>query len=183
MTFTEIPLNGAYLVDLDRRGDERGFFARVFDAEEFAVQGLVTRFAQINTSCSAKAGTTRGLHFQVAPHGEAKLVKCLRGAIFDVIVDLRRSSDTYGHWFGTELNDQNRRMLYVPVGFAHGFMTLQDNTEIMYPSSSPYAPDAERILAWDDVNVGIKWPLEPTVLSEKDKNGAPLAAIGPYTGY
>ena len=183
MKFRPTDIEGCVLVDLAPRGDERGFFARLFDRDEFAQHGLETEFPQMNTSFSAFAGTLRGLHFQISPHGEAKLVKCLKGAIFDVVVDLRSGSDTYGRWVGAELTDANRTMMYVPKGCAHGFMTLVDGTEVFYPASSVYQGEAERALRWNAPDVGIVWPLEPAVISEKDANAGDLAQIGPQSGY
>lgn len=183
MRYTDTKIAECVLIDLEPRGDDRGFFARLFDREEFAARGLDHDFPQINTSHSAQAGTLRGLHFQIAPHGEAKLVKCLRGAIFDVVVDLRSGSSTYGEWFGFELTDQNRTMMYVPKGCAHGFMTLVDDTEVLYPVSGPYNESSERALRWNASGLGIAWPMEPTVLSEKDRHAGELVEIGPESGY
>ena len=169
MKYTPTSIQGAFVVDLEPRGDDRGFFARLFDADEFADHGMDRVYPQINTSMSVHAGTLRGLHYQVAPKGEAKLVKCLSGAIFDVVVDMRETSPTFQKWFGLELSSENRSMLYVPKGCAHGFMTLEDHTEVMYPASAPYAGDHERVLRWDDPTIGIEWPRKPTVLSDKDR--------------
>ena len=168
MKFEAIELAGAYLIDLDRFGDDRGFFARIFCEEEFGKQGLKTGITQINNSLSAMKGTLRGMHYQLAPHAEVKVVRCIRGSLFDVILDLRPDSPTFGRSFGAELSAENRRMLYVPEGFAHGFQTLEDGTEAIYFVTERYAPDAERGVRWNDPNFGIQWPLEPTVLSDKD---------------
>lgn len=183
MKYTDTKVAGCVLVDLEPRGDDRGFFARLFDRAEFAAKGLDCDFPQINTSHSAQAGTLRGLHFQIAPYGEAKLVKCLKGAIFDVVVDLRGGSATYGDWVGAELTDQNRTMMYVPKGCAHGFLTLVDDTEVLYPVSGPYNGSAERALRWNATGLGIAWPMQPTVLSDKDRDAGELAEIGPQSGY
>lgn len=168
MKFTQTPLAGAYLVDLEKRGDERGFFARFFCEKEFAAQGLETRFVQINNSLSAEAGTLRGMHYQQAPAAEVKLVRCLKGALWDAILDLRPNSSTFGQWFGAELSGENRRMMYVPRGFAHGFLTVQSDTEALYLVSAFYAPEAERGVRWNDPHFAIAWPAEPRVISEKD---------------
>ena len=169
MQFHETPLAGAYLIDLERRGDERGFFARAFCAKEFAAHGLATHFVQVNNSLSATKGTLRGMHYQLAPKAETKLVRCIRGALFDVILDLRRGSPTFGRSFGAELTADNRRMMYVPRGFAHGFVTLVDDTEVLYFVDAFYAPERERGVRWNDPRFGIGWPIPPAVLSEKDQ--------------
>jgi dTDP-4-dehydrorhamnose 3,5-epimerase len=168
MIFTELALAGAYMVDVNRVGDERGFFARSFCAEEFAAQGLAPVMTQCSVSFNAAKGTLRGLHYQAAPHAEEKLVRCSRGAIFDVIVDLRPGSPTYRRWFGTELTADNYRALYVPKGFAHGFMTLADDSEVYYMISVPYAAGSAAGVRWNDPAVGIRWPLPPAVIAERD---------------
>lgn len=168
MKFTELPLPGAYLIDLEKRGDDRGFFARCFCTNEFAERSLETQFVQANTSLSAQKGTLRGLHYQLAPKQEDKLVRCIKGSLYDVIVDIRENSPTYGQWYGAELSAKNHRMMYVPKGFAHSFLTLEDDTEAFYLVSEFYAPDCERGLRWNDPFFGIQWPLQPTVLSPKD---------------
>jgi dTDP-4-dehydrorhamnose 3,5-epimerase len=183
MRYTETSIPGVVIVDLEPRGDERGFFARLFDADEFAARGLEAVFPQISTSISVHAGTLRGLHYQVAPRGEAKLVKCLKGAIFDVVADMRAASPTFRQWLGVELSDENRRMLYVPKGCAHGFMTLANNTEVMYPASAPYAAAEERVLRWDDPAIAIAWPRAPAVLSEKDKTAPDFDVAYHGSGY
>jgi dTDP-4-dehydrorhamnose 3,5-epimerase len=174
MKFSPTPLFGSYLIDLEPRGDERGFFARYFCEQEFAANGLNTRWVQINNSLSTESGTLRGLHFQRPPHAEVKLVRCLKGAIWDVIVDLREDSETYGQWFGAELSASNRTMMYVPEGFAHGFVSLLPDSEILYLVSEFYTPEAEGTLLWNDPVVGIKWPITPVVISDKDANGKPF---------
>lgn len=168
MDFTETPLKGAYLIDLNRLGDERGFFARTFCTREFADVGLVTQFVQVNNSLSALQGTLRGMHYQLAPHAETKIVRCIRGALYDVIVDLRPESATFKQHFGVELTAENRQMLYVPKGFAHGFVTLEDDTEAFYFVDEFYAPDAERGVRWNDPAFAIDWPIEPLEISDKD---------------
>jgi dTDP-4-dehydrorhamnose 3,5-epimerase len=170
MIFTSTPLNGAYLIDLETRGDERGFFARAYCEQEFKAQGLATRFVQVNDSLSRQRGTLRGMHYQLAPKAETKLVRCIRGAIYDVILDLRVKSPTFGVSFGAELTAENRRMMYVPKGFAHGFITLVDDTEAFYFVDEFYAPQFERGVRWNDPRFNIEWPSFPSVLSEKDAN-------------
>jgi dTDP-4-dehydrorhamnose 3,5-epimerase len=165
---TETELKGAYTVDLERIGDERGFFARSFCEEEFAAHGLPRRMPQSSVSYNERRGTLRGLHFQAAPHGEEKLVRCTSGAIFDVIVDLREPSPTRHRWVGIELTAESRRALYVPKGFAHGFITLADATEVLYMMSVPYAPGFERGVRWSDPTFGITWPCEPLHISARD---------------
>jgi dTDP-4-dehydrorhamnose 3,5-epimerase len=164
MTFEETPVAGLWVVGLEPRGDERGFFARVFDDREFGERGLATHWSNVNDSLSAQRGTLRGMHYQVAPAAEVKLVRCIRGGLWDVALDLRT-----GQWFGVELTAENRRMLYVPEGCAHGFLTLEDDTEVFYLTSAQYAPEHERGVRWDDPAFGIEWPFEPTVLSDKDR--------------
>lgn len=168
MIFAATPLAGAYLVDMTRLEDERGFFARSFCAEEFAAQGLVAPVSQCSVSFNVRRGTLRGLHYQAAPHEEEKLVRCTRGALFDVAVDLRRESATFRQWFGAELSADNQRALYLPKGFAHGFLCLEDRTEVLYMISVPYAAEAARGLRWNDPAIGIRWPMEPEVLAARD---------------
>lgn len=179
MIFTELPLHGAYRVDLDRRADDRGFFARVFCTGEFAEHGLNTAWVQVNDSFNRAAGTLRGLHFQRPPMAEAKLVRCIRGAIWDVIVDLRAGSPTYGHWTALTLDDDNRAMIYIPAGFAHGFQTLRANTELLYFHSKVYSPAHEGGLAHDDAALAITWPLPVIGLSARDAAFPSLAALEP----
>jgi len=169
MIFTETPLAGAFLVDLDKRGDERGFFARAFCEREFVEHGLPPRFVQVNNSLSAHKGTLRGMHYQLAPKAETKLVRCIRGALYDQILDLREGSPTFGQSFGAELSAANRRMMVVPKGFAHGFITLEDDTEAFYFVDEFYAPERERGVRWDDPRFALSWPLAPVVLSDKDR--------------
>jgi dTDP-4-dehydrorhamnose 3,5-epimerase len=170
MKFHQTTLKDAMLIDLERRGDDRGFFARTFCVDEFAAQGLPTEFVQQNTSYSANKGTLRGMHFQTAPHGEDKLIRCLRGAIVDIIIDLRPDSPTYKKWEAFELDDVNKRQLLVPKGFGHGFQTVSDHVEVTYLVSAKYTPSAEGGVRWNDPAFGITWPLEPTDMSDKDRN-------------
>lgn len=170
MIFTETKLKGAFIIDLERRGDNRGFFARFFCRDEFEAHGLNPFVAQANTSHSNERGTLRGMHFQREPHHETKLVRCTRGALYDVIIDLRPDSSTFKEWIGVELTADNYRMLYVPDGFGHGFQTLVDDTEVTYLVSEFYAPRAEGGVRYNDPAFGIEWPGEATVLSDKDRN-------------
>jgi dTDP-4-dehydrorhamnose 3,5-epimerase len=169
MIFTPIPLAGAYLIDLEKKGDERGFFARAFCEHEFGQHGLVSHFCQVNNSLSAEKGTLRGMHYQLAPKAETKLVRCIRGALYDVILDLRRNSSTFGESFGIELSAENRRMIYVPKGFAHGFITLADHTEAFYFVDEFYSPEQERGVRYNDPKFKLDWPIAPIVISDKDK--------------
>ncbi len=168
MIFTASPLAGVYTVDMDRIEDERGFFARSFCSGEFARHGLEAPTSQCSVSFNARRGTLRGLHFQAAPHDEEKLVRCTAGAIFDVVVDLRFGSATRLKWFGAELSAGNHRALYIPKGFAHGFVTLADATEVFYMISVPHAPGFGRGVRWDDPAFAIDWPLQPVVISARD---------------
>ena len=170
MIFHKTDLNDAWLIDLDRRGDDRGFFARTMCAEEFAAHGMKTVYVQQNTSLSAQRGTLRGMHFQLPPYTEAKLVRCIKGAIVDIIVDLRQDSSTYLKHQAFELDESNRRQLYVPPGFAHSFQTVSDDAEVSYLVSAPYTPSAERGVRYNDPAFGIKWPVPVTVISDKDAN-------------
>jgi len=168
MKFHSTPVQDARLIELEKRGDHRGFFARLFCEQEFGEAGLETRFVQVNNSLSAKRGTLRGLHYQLAPAAEVKVVRCVRGALFDAIVDLRPDSPTYLKWFGAELSDENRLMMYVPRGFAHAILTLRDDTEALYLVSNFYSPDNERGLRWNDSRFAIDWPIRPVEISPKD---------------
>jgi dTDP-4-dehydrorhamnose 3,5-epimerase len=170
MIFTETPIPGAFLIDLEKRGDDRGFFARGFCEKEFAAHRLATRFVQVNNSLSAQRGTLRGMHYQLAPRAETKLVRCIRGALYDLILDLRPGSATFGQSFGAELTAENRRMMYVPKGFAHGFITLAEDTEAFYFVDEFYAPEHERGVRWNDPEFNLRWPIAPIVLSDKDAN-------------
>lgn len=172
MRFAGTRIEGAFVVSLEPRGDDRGFFARFFCAREFEAYGLDGRVAQINNSASSVAGTLRGLHYQRAPSTESKLVRCVAGSAFDVVVDLRKNSPTFGQWIGELLTPENRLMIYVPHGCAHGFITLSDSTEMIYLASSPYDGPNERVLRWNDPKFNIAWPREPSVLSPKDATAA-----------
>ena len=169
MIFTESPIPGVFTIDPQILQDDRGFFARGFCSNEFKEQGLEEIYVQCNLSYNKSRGTTRGMHFQKTPHEEVKLVRCISGAIFDVVVDFRKDSPTYLQWFGAELSAENRRMLYVPRGFAHGYQTLTDDAEVFYHVSEFYTPGAEGGLRWNDTKLGIKWPIQETdQISEKD---------------
>lgn len=170
MIFYETELTDARLIDIEPRGDKRGWFGRTFCTTEFGSAGLETVYVQQNASVSAEKGTVRGMHFQRPPNGEVKLLRCLRGAILDVIIDLRRTSPTFLRHQGFELSAENRRMLYVPKGFAHGFQTLTDDVEVSYLVSEPYTPASEGGVRFNDPLFGIVWPLPVTVISEKDTN-------------
>lgn len=178
MKFQETPLKGAFTVNLDRIEDERGFFARSFCEKEFSAQGLVSRFVQCNVSYNRLAGTLRGMHFQAEPHGEAKLVRCTRGSILDVVVDVRPDSPTYLKWFGKEISAESRMALFIPRGFAHGFQTLVDDSEVLYQMSEFFHPDSARGIRWDDPVLGIRWPLSNFIISEKDRAYPPLDKAG-----
>jgi dTDP-4-dehydrorhamnose 3,5-epimerase len=166
--FTETSLNGAYIIDLERREDARGFFARAWCRKEFEDHGLSPQCVQINVGFSPQKGTLRGMHYQVAPNQEVKVVRCTLGAIYDVIIDLRPDSPTHRRWTGVELSSGNRRMLYVPVGFAHGFQTIEENTEIYYQTSQFFAPDSARGVRYNDPAFGIEWPLAVAKISNAD---------------
>lgn len=178
MKFTETPLAGAFVVDIERREDERGFFARTVCVEEFAAAGLNGAFVQQSISWNPYAGTLRGLHFQVQPHEEEKLVRATRGAIFDVIVDLRKDSPTFTRTWSVELTADGRAAIYVPKGFAHGFQTLAANTEVLYEMTVRFHPDAGRGISWDDPELGIAWPMAPNerLVSQRDNELPMLAA-------
>lgn len=170
MIFTPTPLKGAFVIDVEKKTDERGFFARTFCANEFEKFGLKPNIAQSNISFNNKKGTLRGMHYQVAPNCETKLVRCTRGAIYDVIVDLRANSPTYLQHFGIELTAQNCTALYVPEMFAHGYLTLTDHAEVSYQVSEFYAPGAEKGLHYDDPKIAINWPIPIELVSTKDSN-------------
>ena len=169
MIFTKAPIEGVYLIEMEKRGDERGFFARAFCEKEFGAHQLATRLVQMNNSLSARKGTLRGMHYQLAPKAETKVVRCIRGALHDVVLDLRRESPTFGQTFGVELSAENRLMLYVPKGFAHGFVTLADDTEAFYLVDEFYSPEHERGVRWNDPRFAIRWPIQPVVMSDKDR--------------
>lgn len=175
MIFTETKLQGAFIVELEQRSDDRGFFARTFCQEEFAAHGLKTSIAQANCSFNHLAGTLRGMHFQYPPAAETKFIRCTRGALYDVIVDLRPDSPTYGQHVGVELSADNHTALYVPERFAHGFITLVDATEASYQVGEFYTPGCEGGLRYDDPDLAIQWPIAPTVISDKDQAWSSLA--------
>lgn len=170
MKFHETPIAGARLIEPERRGDERGFFARVFCRDEFEAAGLAAEFVQMNNSLSARRGTLRGLHYQLPPNAEVKVVRCIGGALFDVILDLRPDSPTAGQWFGAELTEHNRLMMYVPPGCAHAILTLTDEAEALYMVSAFYGPNEERGVRFDDPRFGIAWPIAPVEISAKDRS-------------
>jgi dTDP-4-dehydrorhamnose 3,5-epimerase len=170
MKFTETKLPGAYLIELEPRRDERGYFARAWCAEEFGALGLNTQIAQINVGHSLRQGTVRGMHLQRPPHAEVKLVRCTRGVVFDVMVDLRADSPTCGQWAGYELSPDNGRMLYIPEGFAHGYQTLTDEAEICYQTSRAYAAAAATGVRYNDPKFGIDWPLDVSTISDADQH-------------
>ena len=169
MIFTEMQLKGAFLIELQRLEDERGFFARSWCKREFDQHGLRSEFVQCNISFNRRRGTLRGMHYQIAPYEEIKLVRCTKGAIYDVIIDLRPDSQTFREWFSIELTEDNRKMLYIPEGFAHGFLTLRDNTEIFYQMSEFYMPGHAKDVRWNDPAFNIYWPIDVKVISEKDE--------------
>ena len=168
MIFTETALPGAYVIDLEPQVDERGFFARAWCAREFAARGLESRLVQSSISVTTRRGTLRGMHYQAPPHAEVKLVRCTRGAVFDVIIDLRPYSATYLRPFGVELTAENRLALYIPKGFAHGFQTVVDDTEVFYHMSEVYVAAAGRGLRWNDPTFAVPWPIVPPILIARD---------------
>lgn len=169
MKFKETKLKGAYVIEIQQLLDDRGFFGRSWCANELNEIGLKTNIAQANTSFSKKKGTLRGMHYQNDPYQETKLIRCTRGSIYDVIIDLRPESLTYKQWFGVELTQDNYKMLYVPEDFAHGFITLEDNCEVNYLVTQFYTPGAEAGIRWNDGQFNIQWPLNPVLISDKDK--------------
>jgi dTDP-4-dehydrorhamnose 3,5-epimerase len=168
MKFAETRLKGAFIIEPERQEDERGFFARTWCKEEFKRNGLNSRLVQCSISFNKKKGTLRGMHYQVEPHQEAKLVRCTRGSIYDVIIDLRPGSDTFKQWLAVELTSESRKMLYAPEGFAHGFQTLGDNTEVFYQMSELYRPEGAKGVRWDDPAFGILWPEADRIISDRD---------------
>ena len=170
MEFIETPLPGAWLVGLEPFEDDRGVFARAFSEEEFARQGRESHVSQANLSVNSREGTVRGLHLQRPPHEEVKMVRCVQGAVFDVIVDVREGSSTRRQWFGRELSAENGLLMNVPKGFAHGFQSMTDGAVVLYLTSEPYARESESGLRWDDPVIGIVWPLPVTAISEKDRS-------------
>lgn len=178
MRFEPAGLDGAWLLDLDRHEDERGFFARVWCAAEFRSRGLADTLEQCSLSFNRRAATIRGMHYQAAPREEAKIVRCISGAIYDVLLDLRRSSPTFMQWVGFELTSDNRRALYVPPGVAHGFQTLRDDVELLYLIDEAHEPSLARGVRWNDPAFGIRWPLPPTLVSERDRTYADFNSRG-----
>ncbi len=173
--FTATKLDGVYTIEVERREDERGYFGRLWCEREMAAQGLSTRIVQVNVAVSVKKGTLRGMHFQRPPAAEVKIIRCQRGALYDVIVDLRPGSASYKQWVGIELSQENGRMLYAPEGCAHGYLTLRDDTELSYSTSQFYVPDSAHGVRFDDPALDIKWPASVRVVSEQDRNWPILA--------
>jgi len=169
MLFEKTKLSGAFIITLEPIEDTRGFFARSFCRKELEKQGLHGEFVQTNISYNHKKGTLRGLHYQVPPHGEVKIVSCRRGAVYDVIVDIRENSPTYRQWIGVELSSENYRAIYIPDGFAHGFQTLCDQVELHYLMGNYYIPSASSGICWDDPSLAIPWPNQDKIISEQDK--------------
>jgi len=170
MIFTKTTIPGAFVIDSERLEDERGFFARIWCQREFNAHGLNSELAQCNISYNRRKGTLRGMHYQVAPNAEARIVRCTSGAVHDVIVDLRPDSASFKNWFSIELTADNRRMLYIPEGLAHGFLTLRDDTELFYQMSKFYSPDSARGVRWNDPAFNIEWPEKVQVIVERDRN-------------
>jgi dTDP-4-dehydrorhamnose 3,5-epimerase len=169
MKFVALPLSEAFLIEVELRPDDRGGFGRTFCEREFAEHGLPSHFVQCNTSFNTRAGTLRGMHIQIEPQPEAKLVRCTRGAIFDVIVDVRRDSPTFRQWYGAELTADNRKALFIPFGFVHGFQTLEENSEVFYHMSEFYEPSLARGYRWNDPAFAIDWPIADPVMSDRDR--------------
>lgn len=182
MIFVETPLKGAFLVNLERREDSRGFFARAWCEEEVAALGLNIRVAQCNVSFNHRRGALRGMHFQVPPHTEARLIRCTMGSIHDVIIDLRPDSPTFLQHWTTLLSAQNRHAVYLPEGFAHGFQSLEDSTEVFYQMSAAYAPAANIGVRWNDPAFGLRWPLPVTDISDRDNTFPDFHPPGPFAG-
>ncbi len=174
MIFTETKLKGVFIIEPEKLEDERGFFARTWDQKIFEEHGLNPKLVQCNISFNKKKGTLRGMHYQIAPYEETKLVRCTRGKMFEVLIDLRPKSETFRKWVGFEQGAEDYRMLYVPEGFALGFQTLEDSTEVFYQMSQVYMPEYARGIRWDDTAFEISWPLKPTIISKKDLSYPPL---------
>jgi len=170
MIFTETPLKGSYVIDLEPRGDDRGWFSRTFCEKEFNKIGHNVHWVQLNHSFTKEKGTIRGMHFQTPPNGEIKLVRCISGAVFDVMIDLRKGSPTFLNYFGTELSSVNKKMIYIPKGFAHGFQTLTIDCELIYHHSEFYTPNSEAGIKYNDPKINIKWPLKMQSISERDNS-------------
>ncbi len=168
-----LPLKGAFVIVPEIHRDHRGYFTETYNSKDFMALGINLEFVQDNESKTLKAGTIRGLHYQIAPMAQAKLVRCVKGAIFDVIVDIRPGSPTFGRWTGVYLNEENHKQILIPVGFAHGFQTLVDDVIVVYKVSALYSKEHDRAIRWDDPDIGISWPINDPILSEKDRN-APL---------
>ncbi|MEQ1849578.1 MAG: dTDP-4-dehydrorhamnose 3,5-epimerase [Candidatus Peribacteraceae bacterium] len=168
MKIKETSLPGVYTVDIDRHTDVRGFFARTWDRESAEKLGLIQQFDYTCISGNAKKGTLRGMHYQIDAHGETKLVRCTKGSMFDVVIDLRPNSPTFKKWIGADLSAENHSALYIPTGCAHGFITMQDDTEVLYQIHGNYNADASKGVRWNDPAFGIEWPMQPTILSERD---------------
>lgn len=177
MKFTPTKISGVWIIDPERREDERGWFARTWCTREFEAQGLNPQLVQCSASFNRKKGTLRGMHYQAAPHEETKVVRCTRGALFDVALDLRPNSPTFKRWVGVELTRENGRALYIPEGCAHGFQTLEDNTEVLYLISEFHAPESVSGVRWNDPVIGIRWPLSAPILSPRDGNLPPVGAV------
>ena len=177
MKFTETKIKGSYLIDLEYKKDNRGFFARLFCTEEFSRMKLNTKWMQINNSLSEKKGTLRGPHIQIKPYQEAKLVKCINGKVWDVVIDLRRNSSTFGQWFGVTLDHREDSMIYIPEGCGHGMLSLTDQSEVIYLASESYTPTHELCLLWNDSFLDIKWPISPQILTEKEEAGLTFEEI------
>ena len=173
MKFEETNLKGAYIIEIEKNEDYRGFFARTVAKNSFLKLNLEIELFQSNVSFNKKAGTLRGMHYQKHPHEEVKIVRCTKGKIYDVIIDLRTDSNSYKKWFGIELTYENHKMMYVPKGFAHGFLTLEDESEVFYQMSDSYVPESALGIHWNDKSIGIKWPRSPSVISDRD-NSYPL---------
>ncbi len=169
MIFNETKFSGVYIIEPEKLEDERGFFARIWDNEIFEEKGLDSKILQSSISFNKKRGTLRGMHYQIKPFEESKLVRCTKGKIYDVIVDLRKDSKTFKNWFSVELSESNHKVLYIPKGFAHGFQTLENNSEVYYEMFQIFSPNHSRGFKWDDSSFSIKWPLEIMIISEKDK--------------
>lgn len=170
MKFDKLKLEGALVINIDEIDDERGFFARVYSYDEYKNNGMQKSIVQINDSWTKSRATLRGIHYQLHPKREGKLIRCIRGRIWDLIIDLRNDSETFGQWFGIELSAQNRQMIYAPEGFGHGFISLENDCEILYAVTEYYSPEQERILRWNDPKFNIEWPIEPSVILDKDNN-------------
>jgi dTDP-4-dehydrorhamnose 3,5-epimerase len=177
MRFDELPLTGAFVVSPERHRDGRGWFARTFCRDEFAARGLIGDFVQCSTSFNTGRGTLRGMHFQRAPHAETRLVRCTRGAVFDVLLDLRPGSATFRGWQAVELNEENGVAVYIPAGFAHGFQSLTDASEVFYQIAGRYIPTSSSGVRWDDPTFGIDWPVRPPILSQRDADYAAFCEV------